>query len=540
MPDIQRVFYIAVLSLLLALGNSHADQTLNTIELLHDTITAGEAFEVAGEPVIARGLVSLFYQNRDFKPAWTDLAYAATITDYLGQSGAEGLFPADYHHRVLVTLLERLGDRRPGDSELEAQFDILLTDGILLYASHLINGKINPSHYETTWNYDDVELLPEKVIDALNRHAEERTVVQALDGLGPELNVYHLMKNQLAFFSRLADEHPFNPIPLPKTMRRGDEHQSLVDMRGRLALLGFQVADLSSHQFDHDLELAVRDFQKQYHLDVDGAVGPATLRELNVPFSGRVDQIRINMERTRWVADDLSPMVLVVNVAGFKLWVARDDRLIWSTDVMTGTIRTKTPVFKARMTYLVLNPTWTAPRSIAREMLPKLKRDPTYLATNNYRLIDRQGQSVDPASLDWSTLTKRNFPYTLVQMPGENNALGQVKFMFPNKHAIYLHDTPSKHLFEKTQRAFSHGCIRVKDPLVLAEMLLNDPQSWSREQIDQVIGGGVLKNVKLKNPVEVLIMYWTVQPGEDGDLVFLADVYDRDPTLIKALKKSIF
>ena len=519
---------------------SIASSSPDTINLLHDTMSAHGHLEVAGEPIIATGLVSLFYQRRDFKPAWTDLNYAARIVDVLGTSDEDGLFPSDYHHRVLVKILNDLDNNHPDTEQLIAHFDLLLTDGVLLYATHMVNGKIIPADHESTWNYDDVELLPEKIINNLNRHIDDQTVIQALADLRPKLNIYNQLQEHLKFFTRLANTHHFQQLSLPGTMRNGDADPGLLALRNRLALLGFQTSNQSSSQFDKDLEDAVRDFQARYHLETDGVVGPATLRELNISFSERADQIRINMERTRWVADDLTSMVLVVNIAGFKLWVARDSQVVWTTDVMTGTIRTKTPVFKARMTYLVFNPTWTAPRSITREMLPKLKRDPSILAAKNYRLFDKDGKMVDPNSLDWSSLTGRTFPYTLVQMPGKDNALGQVKFMFPNKHAIYLHDTPSKHLFEKKQRAFSHGCIRVKNPLHLSEILLNDPENWNRSDIDTIITNGTLKNVKLKEPVEVLIMYWTAQPGENGELVFLPDVYSRDSELIAALKKPLF
>lgn len=520
--------------------NLHAGQDLYTKEFLHDAFAAGDSLEVAGEPILATGLLSLFYQSRNYEPAWGDLEYAGHIIKLLGKSTEEGLFPADYHYYALADLYAELRSEDTHGSRRRAELDVLLTDGVLLYASHLVNGKISPARYEKTWNYSEVQLLPEKIVYALTNHVDNKTIAQGLESLKPDLKVYRQLKEGLAYFSGLADRERFQEIPNDRALKRGAEGQVVAALRVRLKSIGFALEDTQSTVFDEQLELVVRRFQRRYGLEPDGIVGPTTFDELNVPFSHRANQIRINMDRIRWVVDDLAPDFLLVNIAGFKLWLAQNNEIVWSTDVMTGAIYTQTPLFKATMTYLVLNPTWTVPRSITREMFPRFSGDPSYLARKNYRLLNREGNTVDPVSLNWATLSKGNFPYTLVQMPGEGNALGRVKFMFPNKHAIYLHDTPQKSLFVKARRAFSHGCIRVKNPLKLAELLLQGHEHWDRAEIERVVDSRRLTSVPLGKPVEVLLMYWTVQPDSDGNLGFVPDIYGRDLALIAAIKKPIF
>lgn len=516
-----------------------AAEESGTIELLHDAFVLEEPLVIQREPIIATGILSLFYQSRNFEPAWSDLDYAKSIVALLGSSDQEGLYPKDYHYNALTDLLKQLQVKGPQHARKLAEMDVLLTDGLLLYAAHLVNGKISPARFEKTWNYNKVELLDEEIVLALNTHVDNRTITSALEKLKPNLPVYRQLRQGLSFFSELAAKEELEEIPTDKALKIGMKDTVVAQLRKRLQVLGFPVGNIHTALFDDQLEKSVQRFQQRYGLEADGIVGQATFNELNVPFSYRADQIRINMDRIRWVVNDISPEFILVNIAGYRLWLGKNNEVTWSTDVMTGTISNQTPIFKSTMTYLVLNPTWTAPRSITREMFPRFSQDPSYLARNNYQLMSAGGKRVDPESLNWDTLTQRSFPYTLVQMPGENNALGRVKFMFPNQHAIYLHDTPHKSLFVKAQRAFSHGCIRVKDPLKLAELLLKDQASWDRSKINATVNSGKLTNISLKKPIDVFLMYWTVQPDAEGRLGFVPDIYGRDLALIAALKKPV-
>jgi len=283
------------------------------------------------------------------------------------------------------------------------------------------------------------------------------------------------------------------------------------------------------------LESAVKNFQERHGLDVDGIVGAGTLRALNVPVENRIDQLRVNLERARWVMDGLEDDFVIVNIAGFRVYVFRDRKEVWSTRVMVGKTYRKTPVFRSTMKYVVFNPTWTVPYSIAtKDKLPTIQRDPQYLASRNFIVKDRNGDVVDSTSVDWNSLSRRNFPYTLVQQPGTNNALGEIKFMFPNEHAVYLHDTPSKSLFSRSSRTFSSGCVRVEHPFKFAEVLLG-PGGWDAERVQAERMRRETKSVFLSKPMPVLLLYWTTEVGADGQIRFYEDVYERDQTVLDAL-----
>jgi L,D-transpeptidase YcbB len=281
----------------------------------------------------------------------------------------------------------------------------------------------------------------------------------------------------------------------------------------------------------------VRRFQERHGLTADAVIGPGTLAALNVPVSARIDQLRVNMERARWVMHELKGDFVLVDVAGFDVTLFRDEDAVWTSKVIVGRPFRETPIFKSLITYVVFNPTWTIPPTIlVKDKLPILQKDPGYLQRNNIRVIDASGREVDPYSVNWKAYgAGRLPPYQLQQAPGEDNALGLVKIMFPNPYSVYLHDTPTKSLFDKDERTFSSGCIRVQKPLELAERVLNDPERWNGATIAEVLAAKTTKTVNLAKPVPVLILYWTAQPTADGLVLFRNDVYGRDPPTLAAL-----
>jgi murein L,D-transpeptidase YcbB/YkuD len=312
-------------------------------------------------------------------------------------------------------------------------------------------------------------------------------------------------------------------------------------LRAKLQKMGYSLvsADVDRDLFDDQLKAAVIEFQTMHSLDADGVVGNNSFTELNKSYGERIDQIRINLDRVRWVNESAGSDMIVVNVAGFELYLFQDRELAWETDVMVGTIKHETPLFQSRMKYMVFNPTWTIPNGIKRRStFPKFSQDPNYPIEHNYKIYDTDGEEVDPLSIDYSQYSAGRFPFRVVQQPGPENALGRVKFIFANKYAVYLHDTPSRQLFARSSRAFSSGCIRVQHPLQFAELLLDDDQKWSRAEIDKVIEGGEQKVVHLKEPMHVMLMYWTASPNIEGQIKFNADVYNRDARTIAALKEK--
>ena len=327
-------------------------------------------------------------------------------------------------------------------------------------------------------------------------------------------------------------------VPAGQTLRPGGSDSRVPIIASRLAVTGDldpDIARVATERYDDAIEEGVRRFQARHGLDADGIIGAGTLGAMNVPAEARVRQLEINLERARWVFDDLSDNFILVNIAGFRAYVIRDRQVVWQSRVQVGKPFQKTPVFRDEMKYLVFNPTWTVPFSIAtRDLLPQIQANPGILSTRGFDVRDSSGRNVDPANVDWSALSRRRFPYTLVQRPGPNNALGRVKFMFPNEHAVYLHDTPSKHLFDRAGRAFSAGCIRVEHPFELAEILLG-PDGWNQKRFEDVLATGKETTVFLSKPLPVLLLYWTAQVGADGEILFLPDIYERDDAIADAL-----
>jgi murein L,D-transpeptidase YcbB/YkuD len=257
-----------------------------------------------------------------------------------------------------------------------------------------------------------------------------------------------------------------------------------------------------------------------------------------VSAADRVDQIRVNLERGRWVLNNLDPTSVVVNIAGFTLYVLRGGGVIWSTRVQVGTAARRTPVFRDTIDHIVFNPTWTVPPTIvAQDLLPGLRRDPMHAERKGLKVIDRRGRIVDPRTVAWEGVTPSALPYSFRQEPGPNNALGRVKIMFPNPHMVYLHDTPAQEKFDRADRTFSSGCVRVEHPLDLAEILLADPVQWNRRAVDSVVATGVLTTVRLERRVPVMLLYWTAWVGDDGGVAFRRDVYGRDRRILRGLNE---
>jgi murein L,D-transpeptidase YcbB/YkuD len=310
-------------------------------------------------------------------------------------------------------------------------------------------------------------------------------------------------------------------------------------LRARLArgAIGEHEPELAAapdpNMFGPHLERAVREFQARHGLTVDGFVGARTLAALNVTAEHRVQQLRINLERIRWVFRDIEDELLVVNIAAFHAAYIRRGEILWRARAVVGRPYRQTPIFKAGMTHIIANPTWTIPPTILREdILPAMAKDPAYLGRKHLRIYDRGGAEVAAESIDWTRTRSGGFPYVLRQGPGPGNALGRIKFMFPNPHFVYLHDTPSRALFERAERTFSSGCIRVERPFELASLLLDSDPDWVPAK---VLESGRTRRFNLDHDVTVMLLYLTAFADENGEVLFRRDIYDRDPAVMQAL-----
>ncbi len=488
--------------------------------------------EAGGESVVEPRLVMALYERAGFRPLWTDGGTAAVLMEWIERSRREGLNPLDYHRAALSR-----ADLDAVDREL------LLSDALATLALHFSAGKADPARLFKAWNYRP-QLGCTLTVDALLSAIRSGGIGDLLTRLLPE-GIYPALRAVLARYREIEERGGWPTIPPGPSLRPGMRDPRVVLLRRRLAIAGDWEGDAGTEPeaFDPALVEAVRRFQRRHLLVDDGVVGRRTLAALNVPVSHRIQQLRVNLERLRWLYHSLPEEFLGVDLAGFQLHLRKGQRSLWSSPIQVGKPYWQTPVFRDLVTYIDINPTWTVPRSILRrELVPRLLEDPLgFLARHDMELLLPDGRRVDPATVDWTAVTPRNFPFILRQRPGPRNALGRIKFMFPNPYHVYLHDTPSKALFRRPRRAFSHGCIRVARPLELAEILLapNGPQ-WNRARIQALIDSDRTRTVVLKRPMPILIVYLTAMPDvETPEFVqFRPDLYRRDPRVLRALDRT--
>jgi len=499
--------------------------------LLRDSASIGEVEIASAE------LLGDVYGRLDYSMAWSDPTKIDRWIASVEASGRDGFDVSDFHLAELHKSKRELQSPNEPTPERRAKIEILLSDSVVRLAYSQVFGKVNPYGLDENWNYrrERREVSPEDAIVTLLKSPSPGAEIDQFIARGP---LYNALRDAHQRYKAIEANGGWPMVPDGATIRPGDVDPRIAAIAERLAVSGdIESAASAGDRLDEYLEAGVRRFQSRHGLDADGIIGKGTLAAMNVPVSERVVALTVNLDRVRWLDDDIEDDMIVVNIAGFEAYLVQSGELVWQTRVQVGRTYHQTPVFRDEITYIAINPTWTVPYSIAtKEMLPKLKSDATYLVSREFDVKDRSGKIVDSTQVDWNSLSRGNFPYTLVQRPGPSNALGRVKFMFPNKHSVYLHDTPSKYLFERAGRAFSHGCIRTQNPFDLAELLLA-PQGWDRQRIQETLDSKELTNVVLETPVPVLITYFTARVDPDGTVHFFDDVYQRDQRVAEALAR---
>ncbi len=491
-------------------------------------------------------MLSRFHGNRAFQPAWSTeegpRAQATSLVKAIHGAILEGLEPEDYHLATIETLLAEVRHNIATNRSLEldklADLDLLLTDAFLLYGSHLSAGRVNPETIRSEWFVKNREV---DLVEILQSALDEDQIEEALETLLPQHAGYARLKRALLQYRAIMRRGGWKVLPSGQ-MLRGNRGVRIAALRSRLIVSGDLDESTDDHSlFDQVLEQGVRRFQKRHGLDIDGIVGPATLASLNVPVEERIRQIKVNMERWRRLPHDFGRRYILVNIPNFELGVVEDDQILMTMRVVVGRTSRRTPVFSGRMAYMVLNPYWHIPPTIAREdILPSIPKDPEYLLKTNIRVFKNwkaQAPEINPDSIDWSQITAKSFSFKLRQEPGPSNALGRIKFMFPNKFDVYLHDTPARALFKKTKRSSSSGCIRVEKPIELAEYLLRADPKWTHEEILAAINSNKRQVVFIREPIAVHVLYWTAWVDEDDTIHFCDDIYGRDKMLDEALNE---
>jgi len=495
----------------------------------------------APEPGVMNGVHSAaplvlrsFYQSRAFALAWSDRTAQALVA-MIADAPSHGLDPADY----LLPDVSALPGLATLTGTTRVDADLLLTEAFLRLAYHYRFGKVDPHSIETTWNYAR-SVSPGGPFKALERilHAEDFAAQFTQEmGHGP---VYEAMRALLARYRELAASGGWTMLPQGPTLHPNDVDPRVLALRWRLAAEGYPGTaepGAEPNRFDPGLVNAAQAFQRTHGLTTDGVVGKATLAALNVPVAERIDQIRVNLERLRWVLVDRTPRFIVVNIAGFRVYYIEHDSPKWSARAVVGRPYRATPLFRASVKYLVLNPDWTVPPTILRkDVLPALQHDPGYLVDHQMDVIDAKGRPIDSSDFDWTRYAHASFPYEIRQRPGPTNPLGRIKFIFPNEHFVYLHDTPAQNLFDQPDRTFSSGCIRVEHPLELADILLASKPGWDRAAIEAAIATNATRTVALDKTMPVFVLYLTVVAFDEGhDFAFYRDAYRRDAQLLAAL-----
>jgi len=469
-----------------------------------------------------------FYGGRHFEPIWLstdangDVAFsepAQKILKLFESAESEGLRPSDY----LTPDLDPAGAK--GDPDKLAALETAFSGATLRYATHIYTGRINPLSVDA-----NLDVQPKKLDEAalLVELATSKDPVKVLAALEPTHPEFLALKAALATFDETQTDRPAQ-IATGPSLKPGMSDPRVPLLRTRLNLPA-----VDGLVYDDAMVEAMRAFQTAEKLDVDGVMGPATLVALNGGQPVTKADIIANMERWRWLPRDLGAFNVFVNIPEFRLAINRDGHEEYTTRVVVGSVKNQTPIFSDNIRHLVVNPYWNVPSSIVKgEIAPAVLNNPGYTDAKNMDLI-YNGDVVSPWQVNWSMVSSSNFPFRVRQRPGPGNSLGQIKFLFPNKHDVYLHDTPSKGLFGRAARALSHGCVRVEDPFAFADALMANEPNISRTSLEAMFG----PNEKWVNPetqIPVHLAYFTVRVDADGALEGFGDIYGHNAKLIAAM-----
>jgi L,D-transpeptidase YcbB len=487
----------------------------------------------SGDTVRLSAATLEFYAGREHRNAWSGrrglTEQGSAIYETLGRTEEDGLPPTRYRHDVAAQLYAALNtdDRhaRLPDSlavRYRGALDVLLTEGFVRYSSDLVTGTLDPSEAGIDWRIERESARHAAVLENLVAGRDPREIAEQLR---PAIQYYERMRTALATFRAAAEQGGWPQVPQGETLREGERNSAVAVLRQRL-ILGTdareaqlaRAGESDPTHFDAQLKEAVQHFQMRHSIDADGAVGGGTLKELNHTVEERISEMKLNLDRWRWLPNELGDRFVLVNIAGFELEVVDEGRAIESMNVVVGRLDRQTPVFADSIQFVVVNPYWNVPDGIfRRDVQPKMQRDPTYLASNNMELVNGRVR----------------------QRPGPTNALGRYKFLFPNEFDVYLHDSPDRHLFSRTSRDFSSGCIRLERPEDFARLLLDMQSDAGNAQLDTHLTHWSERWIRLDRKLPVYLLYFTAWVEENGTVRFHHDVYHRDEKLAPQVEERL-
>ncbi|HEY0899657.1 MAG TPA: L,D-transpeptidase family protein [Sphingobacteriaceae bacterium] len=484
-----------------------------------------------------------FYKEREFKLGWFKdhklVPEAEKMLGVIARANEEGLNAKDYQVKDFEKLFKAF-DKRGSDTvkrnAMEREIDVALSATYFNWASDYYRGIVVPKENNHLIDWD-VKRNKIKLHKALATILKERESKYPYDEFKPLHKEYANLKTALARYRKIEAAGGWPQLPAGINLKPGDSSAAVSTLRQRMK--HFSAQSGGGNKYDNALVSAVKKFQTENGLKPTGIVSQETVRLLNIPVKERISQIIINMERWRWIPKSFEPDYIMVNIPEYKMKVVQDSQEVMTMKVIVGKELNNTPIFSDKMEYVVLSPYWNIPQSIlSKEIAPKLISDPGYLERLDMEVIDAKKNLIDPYSVDWSTAGDKGFKYIVRRRPGPRNDLGDVKFIFPNVDDIYLHDTPNDELFNQTKRGFSHGCVRVEEPVKLAEYLLKNAKggSWDRASIMRQINSRQEKFVPLKEKLPVYLVYFTAWADASGNVHFRDDIYGHD----KVLKKQYF
>ncbi|MFO7814864.1 MAG: L,D-transpeptidase family protein [Halanaerobiales bacterium] len=485
------------------------------------------------EPFFAHELADIYEENL-YSPFWLEgnnfNESAFELMKIIKNIEQEGLSPELYRYNYLKNNLSK----NVLSLEDKSLSEIILSNSYLLLAAHFTNGLLDPEDFERDWSSikDEINLS-----NFLENTRNKNKIRESLYSLLPHTENYLKLRNTLDTYKNIKKEGGFKKVDIGRVVEEGMQGYDILQLKERLKQSEDYKGDINN-KFDKELYEAVTVFQSRHGLSPDGIVGEDTKIALNKNVDMRLEKITINMERLRWLPQKLGETYIFVNIANYELKVVEEQQNIFDMKVIVGKEQRSTPVFSDKINRLVFNPSWNLPKSIAVEdKLPLIKEDIDYLTKNNYKVLrisEGKFEEVDPEEIDWEELDEENFNYYLKQEPGPNNALGSIKFMFPNKYSVYLHDTPQKELFEEMERSFSSGCIRLEEPYKLAEYILKRNDMWEPEKIEKILTSKEETKIDLTEKIPIHIIYMTSWVNDEGELQFRKDIYNRDKNLIEA------
>lgn len=546
----KKVFAIALLVCLIlgilwiTLFNRKSDLT-DELQTRLDSETSEVQLKIGDRLLGASEELRLFYKERGFAEAWSKNGKLTKLGEELkfeiGESKYDGLNPEDYHVADIEVLFQAISDQKgklkaKPFAEL-ADLDLMLTDAFFQLARDLEIGKIDPSTLKAEWELG-VNTPSTNYNELLNESIRKESIKEGLESLYPDFDIYKKGREVIRDLDEKSkvDTLVWKTVNLDKSLKLGNSHPSIPGLRDRLIFWGFlkpyEVKD--PLVFDPEMEEGLKRYQKNNGMEPDGTIGNLTAESLNYSPSHLIDIASVNLERLRWLPDTLRDTELIlVNVANYQLDYLNKLDTILTAKVIVGKEFNASPIFTAPMTYIAFSPYWNIPESITKdEIIPAVLKNPKYLEQKNMEVVTSSGEVVNPKSVKWSA---DPFPYLIRQKPGGDNSLGLVKFMFPNEHSIYIHDTPARGLFELENRALSHGCIRIQDPEKFAQLLLQDDPSWTLEKINEAMNQEKEQIVDLKKNIPVVIFYMTFWADSNGAPHFRSDIYNRDQEVLKAM-----